>query len=205
MSDGEGPWIAAEEVRCGLLLVAPEAPGPDFAAELAAVLATGAVIAVIAGADRGAARAVCAEHKVACLSLDQPDPAADGVHLSDPAAVADARRRLGPKAIIGASCDGSRHLAMVAGEEGADYVLFRAGPDRDALIGLCRWWSELFVLPCAVEALGAEAEIAGCVEAGADFIAVGEAVWGHLDGAAEAARGLMLRIEQARAQRQGHP
>ena len=195
MSEAEGPWVEPEEVRCGLLLTAPLAPGPD----LAAVLATGAVVALISQGDRPDVRTICAEHGVACLALDELDPGTDGVHLRDPGKVAGARRRLGAKAIIGAACGRSRHLARVAGEDGAAYVLF-AGPDSEELLELCRWWSELFVLPCAVEVIGPE--IAGYVEAGADFIAVGEALWRHPDGAPQRARLLLDQIDEARRKRQ---
>ena len=163
------------------------------------MLATGAVVALIAQGDHANVRTVCAEHGVACLALDELDQGTDGVHLRDPGKVAEARRRLGPKAIIGASCSCSRHLAMVAGEDGADYVLF-AGPDSEELLELCQWWSELFVLPCAVEGIGPE--IAGYIEAGADFIAIGEALWGHPDGAPQAARFLLEQIDEARRNRQ---
>jgi thiamine-phosphate pyrophosphorylase len=203
VSEAEGPWVEPEEARCGLLLKGPEAPGPDFAAELGAVLATGAVVAYVAGGEREAARTACADHNVACLTLDTPDPGADGVHLRDPGKVAEARRRLGPRAIIGASCGRSRHLAMVAGEEGADYVSF-AGPDSEELALLCQWWSELFFLPCAVEVDRPGPEVAGYIEAGADFIAVGQALWDHPDGAAAAARLLFEQIDEARRQRQDH-
>ncbi len=197
MSEAEGPWVEPEEARCGLLLTAAAAPGPD----LAAVLATGAVVAVIARGDHETARAACAEHGVACLALDELDQATDGVHLHEPGKVADARRRLGPSAIVGAVCGRSRHLAMVAGEDGADYVLF-AGPDSEELLELCQWWSELFVLPCAVEVDSLGPEIAGYIEAGADFVAVGEALWGHPDGAPRAARLLLEQIDGARRKRQ---
>lgn len=198
MSEPEGPWVEPEEARCGLLLMPPAAPGPAPDEALAAVLATGAVVAYVAGAEREAAFRLCARHGVACLSLGDPDPALDGVHLLDPGRVAEARRRLRPGAIVGAACGRSRHAAMVAGEEGADYVLFGAAPE-DELLELCRWWSELFVLPCAVETPGLGIE--GYIEAGADFVAVGAAVWEHPDGAMEAALLLLRQIERGRAAR----
>ena len=40
--------------------------------------------------------------------------------------VAEARALLGPQAQIGVTCHDSRHLAMDAGEAGADYVAFGA-------------------------------------------------------------------------------
>src|SRR3546814_1102397 len=45
------------------------------------------------------------------------------VHIGqEDAAYAEARRRVGADAIVGVTCHDSRHLAMVAAEEGADYV-----------------------------------------------------------------------------------
>jgi thiamine-phosphate pyrophosphorylase len=207
-----GPWIGPEEAPTGLLLLPPEAPGPGFADELAAVLATGAVVAlVVAGPatpEAAAWRALCRAAGVAFLAHGGPDLApalgADGVHLGDPFAVAEARRRLGPDALIGADCGGSRHAAMVAGEEGADYVVFGAGTPADA--ELCAWWAELFVVPCAAGARD-EAEADALVRAGADFLVAREAVWGGPEWPAAAAAGLLRRTEAARARRrhQGSP
>ena len=80
---------------------------------------------------------------------------------------------------------------MVAGEEGADYVMFGVEPGRhDAvplLVELCGWWTGLFVLPCAVDLRGLDADPAALAGAGADFVAVREAVWQHPAGAARGA------------------
>ena len=52
---------------------------------------------------------------------------ADGVHLGESdGSILEARKLLGTKAIIGASCYNSKHLAMEAAEKGADYVAFGA-------------------------------------------------------------------------------
>jgi thiamine-phosphate pyrophosphorylase len=98
---------------------------------------------------------------------------------------------------------------MVAGEEGADYVMFGAGPSRhDAipvLAELCGWWSGLFVLPCAADLRGLDADPAALAGAGADFVAVREAVWQHPAGAARAALELRRRLDEGLGQRQGSP
>jgi thiamine-phosphate pyrophosphorylase len=132
---------------------------------------------------------ICAEHEVAFILNDRMDLAeacgADGVHLGqgdgDPR---EARRLLGPSAQIGVTCHDSRHLAMEAGEAGADYVAFGAffptstkeathRPDPSIL----SWWSRLFEIPCvAIGGITAENGRA-LVEAGADFLAVSGAVW----------------------------
>ncbi len=58
---------------------------------------------------------------------------ADGVHLKeDPFSYDEARRMLGPKAIVGVEVGLSRHDAMELGERGADYVAFNdTGDDLD--------------------------------------------------------------------------
>jgi len=74
---------------------------------------------------------ICAGQDVAFILNDRMDLAkrcgADGVHLGqsdgDPRA---ARTLLGLSAQIGVTCHDSRHLAMEAGEAGADYVAFGA-------------------------------------------------------------------------------
>ena len=124
---------------------------------------------------------------------DRPDLAAelgcDGVHVGqDDASYAEARALL-PKAIVGVTCHDSRHLAMDAGEAGADYIAFGAffptntkEPKTTADIELLRWWGETMVVP--VVAIGGitVANAPVLVEAGADFLAVAAGVWEHPEG-----------------------
>ena len=116
-------------------------------------------------------------------------------------------RLLGPAAPIGVTCHDSRHLAMEAGEAGADYVAFgaffptttKATPYRPdpSILG---WWTTLFEIPCV--AIGGITPDNGrvLVEAGADFLAVCAAVWAHPRGPAEA-----VRAFQPNSRRQGAP
>lgn len=179
---------AAGEAGIGLLLHMPGHVPP----ELGPVLATGAVMAVIAPPGLpgiGAARALCREHGIALLVAGEAGPEGDGVELDGAAGVAAARRRLGPDALIGAACGESRHAAMVAGEDGADYVIFAGA----AALDLSIWWSELFVLPCGVDLRPSDADPLPFVAAGADFIAVLDRVWdapSPADAARELARGM---------------
>ena len=121
---------------------------------------------------------------------------ADGVHLGqgdgDPR---EARRLLGPDAQIGVTCHDSRHLAMDAGEAGADYVAFGAffptttkavehHPEPEILT----WWQGLFELPCVAIGGITTANAKILVDAGADFLAVSGGVWGHPEGPAAAVR-----------------
>jgi thiamine-phosphate pyrophosphorylase len=107
---------------------------------------------------------------------------ADGAHLFGIAALTEAIGVLKPDRIAGAGGLRSRHDAMLAGEAGADYVMF-GDPDRhgsrppmEAVTERLTWWSELFESPCVGYA-GSRDEIAPLAQAGADFIALGEWIW----------------------------
>jgi thiamine-phosphate pyrophosphorylase len=114
---------------------------------------------------------------------------ADGVHLGQSDGdIREARALLGPAAQIGKTCHDSRHLAMEAGEAGADYVAFGAfhptttkpseyRPEPSILT----WWSTLFELPCVAIGGITPDNAAPLIEAGADFLAVCQAVWGKDD------------------------
>jgi len=107
---------------------------------------------------------------------------ADGAHLIGIEALQAALPRLKPDRIAGAGGLETRHDAMVAGEAGADYVMF-GEPDADgvrpslaAIIDRVAWWAELFEIPCVAYAGGLD-EIEPLVAAGADFVALGSAVF----------------------------
>jgi thiamine-phosphate pyrophosphorylase len=130
---------------------------------------------------------------------DRPDLAAelgcDGVHIGqEDASYAQARAAL-PGGIVGVTCHDSRHLAMDAGEAGADYVAFGAffptqtkAPKTVADIELLRWWAEAMVVP--VVAIGGitVANAPALIAAGADFLAVAAGVWEHAGGPEAAVR-----------------
>ena len=130
---------------------------------------------------------------------DRPDLAAelgcDGVHVGqEDASYAEARRLL-PKGIVGVTCHDSRHLAMEAGEAGADYIAFGAffptqtkEPKTQADIELLRWWSGVMVVPCVAIGGITIANAPTLIEAGADFLAVSAGVWEHPNGPEDAVR-----------------
>jgi thiamine-phosphate pyrophosphorylase len=117
---------------------------------------------------------------------------ADGVHLGQSDGdVREARALLGPAAQIGKTCHDSRHLAMEAGEAGADYVAFGAfyptttkPSNYRPKPSILTWWSALFEIPCVAIGGITPANAGPLVEAGADFLAVCQAVWGKEDPAA---------------------
>ena len=139
---------------------------------------------------------ICADANVAFIVNDSMALAkrigADGAHLGQSDGdVREARALLGPAAQIGKTCHDSRHFAMEAGEAGADYVAFGAfyetttkpshyRPDPSIL----SWWSTLFEIPCVAIGGITPDNAKPLVEAGADFVAVCQAVWGKDDTAA---------------------
>jgi thiamine-phosphate pyrophosphorylase len=128
---------------------------------------------------------------------DRPDLAAelgcDGVHVGqEDASYAQARAAL-PGGIVGVTCHDSRHLAMEAGEAGADYVAFGAffptttkAPKAKAEIELLRAWAEDMLVPCVAIGGITVKNAPALVEAGADFLAVAGGVWDY-EGGPEAA------------------
>lgn len=196
--------------QCQLYLISPPVIGPDFADRLKAALDAAPVAAFqlrLKGLDDHAiARAaeplqkICADHDTAFIVNDSISLAkrlgADGVHLGqedgDPR---EARQVLGKDVQIGVTCHNSRHLAMEAGEAGADYVAFGAfyptgtkTVEHFADPEILAWWSTLFPLPCVAIGGITPQNAAPLVAAGADFIAVSGAVWNAAEGEAAAVR-----------------
>jgi thiamine-phosphate pyrophosphorylase len=140
---------------------------------------------------------LCASHNTAFIVRDHLGLAlemgADGVHLGGGAGdLRAARAALGRERILGVSCGASRDAAMVAGEQGADYVAFgdlRQRPGAE-VYELLRWWSDLFVLPCLAEVATMVDDCARLGQAGADLVAAGEGMWMDPEGAAAAVRRL---------------
>ena len=119
---------------------------------------------------------------------------ADGAHIGqDDMSYKEARAALGPDKILGVTAHNSRHLAMEAAENGADYVAFGAffptstkEAKTRADIDLLEWWSEIFEIPCVAIGGITPENAAPLVKAGADFLAVASSVWNHPEGAAAA-------------------
>lgn len=128
---------------------------------------------------------------------------ADGAHVGGCGQeLTRAIKLLSPAHIVGAGALSTRHDAMVAGEAGADYLLFGDEGDAmdcSALQERVRWWSQLFTTPCVALARR-DAEIAALTSAGADFLMLGDYVWSDPRGPAAAvaqARRILAEIENA--------
>lgn len=192
--------------KCQLYLISPLDVSGSFPERLKRAFGAGEVAAFqlrVKGVDQHEAarlgeplRQICADADVAFIVNDDISLAkrlgADGVHLGqedgDPR---EARSLLGPEVQIGVTCHDSRHLAMEAGEAGADYVAFgafyptvtketRHHPDPSIL----SWWSTMFELPSVAIGGITPDNAAPLVKAGADFLAVSSAVWGGDEEAA---------------------
>jgi thiamine-phosphate pyrophosphorylase len=221
---GLDPGFAArfEPVARGpaqLYLISPLEVGGDFPERLEAALSGGPVAAFqyrVKGLEQheaarlaGPLLDICRVRDVAFIVNDDmalaKRLAADGVHLGqsdgDPR---EARALLGPSAQIGITCHDSRHLAMEAGEAGADYVAFGAffptvtketahRPDPAILA----WWSRLFEIHCVAIGGITPGNGRALVEAGADFLAVCSGVWNHPGGPAAAVAAFLPILERS--------
>jgi thiamine-phosphate pyrophosphorylase len=192
-----------ERAPCRLYLISPQEVGGTFPDRLKAALEPGLATAFqlrLKGVEEHELarlaeplQRICADADVAFIVNDSAALAkrlgADGVHLGQSDGdIRDARALLGPAAQIGRTCHDSRHLAMDAGEAGADYVAFGAfyptttkpsdyRPDPTILT----WWSTLFEIPCVAIGGITPGNAGPLVDAGADFVAVCQAVWGKDD------------------------
>jgi thiamine-phosphate pyrophosphorylase len=177
----------------------------SFASDLIAALDAGDVAAVLlrlADADERAlinrAKAIAAavqQRDIALLIDGRPDIVgrigADGAHIAGIEAFVAALATLKPDRIAGAGGLRSRHDAMLAAENAADYVMF-GDPDHrghrppfDAIEERLQWWADLVEVPCIGYAASAD-EVRPLAQAGADFVALGDWIWTHPQGAAAA-------------------
>jgi thiamine-phosphate pyrophosphorylase len=195
-----------------LYLVAPR-DAAGLANQLADVLGAADIAAVLlrlpATDERGQVNHVKAlaptvQNRGAALLLDgHPDLAAragaDGSHVSGIEALGSAIATLKPARIAGCGGLETRHEAMVAAEAGADYVMFGepdtsgGRPAFQAIAQRVAWWAEVFEIPCVGFAATLD-EVEPLAAAGADFIAIGDCVFGAGHGAAAAVADAARRL-----------
>ena len=154
-------------------------------------------------------RPVAQSRGVAFLLNDRPDLAVehgcDGAHVGQTDMKAAQARQVLGDLTLGVTCHNSRHLAMQAAEDGADYVAFGAfyptitkAPAARAEIETLHWWAEIMEIPCAAIGGITAANCPPLVQAGADFLAVVGAVWNHGQGPAAGVRSLIAAIAAAK-------
>ncbi len=195
----------------------------SFAPVLEAALDAGVVACVLVlldGRDDGDARKILrtlapiAQDRGAALLVEDnvqlsQRAGADGAHIrvtgeEEEHELNDAIRKLKPDGIVGAGGLKTRHDAMAAGELDIDYVMF-GEPARDGYtppfsgtLERVGWWAEIFNVPVVGYAAGLD-QVEELAQAGADFVALGEAVWNDPRGPASAVRDAMAAIAKARA------
>ena len=160
--------LAAGDVASALVRIAPEAQGDAkwIAERMVEAAARADAAILIEGEPRLAARV-----------------GADGAHVSgvgDP--LSDALASLHPERIVGVGALRGRDDAMTAGEADVDYVMF-GEPRRDGwtpplaeTVERVAWWAEIFQTPCVAYAARLD-DVAALAAAGADFVALGDALW----------------------------
>ena len=202
-----------------LYLVSPLITEPDsFAPKLAEACGDGAIAAVLlrlapadertlinhvkalapAAQDNGTAVIVTCEADIDLAAIAARG-GADGIHTSHGAAAAQVlRERLKGERILGAGNVRSRHDAMELGEAGVDYVMFgepRADgslPALESVVERAAWWAEIFETPCVADAPDLAA-VAPLARTGAEFIALGDAIWAHEEGPGAAVAAALQR------------
>ncbi|EGP10077.1 thiamin-phosphate pyrophosphorylase [Bradyrhizobiaceae bacterium SG-6C] len=208
-----------------LYLATPVVADPaQLVAELPALLAAADVAAVLLRLAHGDERSIIQRAKAlappvqaagAALLIDghfaqTARAGADGANVYGIAAMQEAMPSLKPDRILGVGGLVTRHDAMVAGEAGADYVLFGEPdangerPSADAICERLDWWAELFEPPCVAFATAVE-EAGLFAAAGADFVLLGNFIWQDSRGAKTAlieagkavARGFEKSVAQA--------
>ena len=207
--------MSAEKPSCQLYLISPLDVSGAFPERLARALDAGPVAAFqfrVKDVDQHEAarlaeplQAICRAREVAFIVNDSVALAkrlkADGVHLGQQDGdVREAREALGREAQIGVTCHASRHLAMEAGEAGADYVAFGAFFPSETKASehrpepeLLTWWQGLMEIPCVAIGGITPDNCGPLVEAGADFLAVSGAVWNGNAGEAVRAFAKVLK------------
>lgn len=143
---------------------------------------------------------ICHAKDVAFIINDHADIAqkigADGVHIGqEDISYNEARLIVGDKQIIGMTVKDSRHLAMQAGEQGADYVAFGAfyptttkTTTTTATADILTWWQDIFEIPCVAIGGITTDNAKQIADAGADFIAVCSGIWDYKDGSRAAVK-----------------
>ncbi len=134
---------------------------------------------------------------------------ADGAHLIGLEAMQETLPSLKPDRIAGVGGLHTRHDAMVAGEAGADYVLFGEPgahgerPSAEAIAERLNWWAELFEPPCVGYAANRD-EARDFAAAGADFVLVADMIWSDQAGSAAALADVAMALKEGWALKEGY-
>lgn len=197
--------MTSPDNRCRLVLVLPEMDDAEAQqAALSDALKGGDVASVILpqyGLDdqafqKRAERLVPMVQKAGAAALIAGDTRvtgrvkADGLHVTgNAAALAEAVGDFAPKLIVGGGNATERHTALEMGEAQPDYVFFgkldgdikpEAHPKN---VALAEWWASMIEIPCVVMGGTALASVVDVAGAGAEFVALRQAVFAAEQGA----------------------
>lgn len=199
LSNVSGTMTVNTPDRCRIVLVAPLEGDPHaVASQVSAALDGGDVASLIVprgGRDPGTFQALAealvplaqARGVAAIIEGDTRVAGrvgADGVHLEvGKAELAEAVARGGGRMVVGAGGAKTRDDALELGETGPDYLFFgRFGYDnkpephpRNLTLGA--WWAEVVEIPCIVAAGSDLGSVVAVAATGAEFVALGSAVF----------------------------
>ncbi|HEX4297318.1 MAG TPA: thiamine phosphate synthase [Devosia sp.] len=123
---------------------------------------------------------------------------ADGLHVEgDVGDVRAATAALKPDYIVGAGAIASRHDAMSKAELGPDYIFFGplSGARDPEQREMARWWAEIMEVPSVLSDPAATGETA--TSEGAEFIGLGDSLWGAPEGVTARLDAIAQALEQA--------
>jgi thiamine-phosphate pyrophosphorylase len=119
---------------------------------------------------------------------------ADGLHINAMEhAIVDLRMSLPRDAMVGVGCGVSRHAAMEASEQGADYIAFT---QKKQTVGepLIKWWNDIAEIPSVpFDAVTVE-DLALLLPQKPDFIRPTEAMWASPADAARVIKELSAKF-----------
>lgn len=128
---------------------------------------------------------------------------ADGVHVDvSPRDLAELVEQTDGRMIVGAGGAKTRHDALELGEARPDYLFFGRFAYDDRLevhprnITLGSWWAEIVEIPCLVLAGKDPASVLDVAATGAEFVAVGAAVFAVAGGEAGAVRAANALLDE---------
>jgi thiamine-phosphate pyrophosphorylase len=106
----------------------------------------------------------------------------DAVEQDNTFNIAKVRQDIGSDYIIGVFCGHSKHQAIIAAENGADYVSIgplaetKFGNEEKASIETFEWWSEVIEIPIVAEGNLDQITVKALLKY-SDFIAIGNEIW----------------------------
>lgn len=187
------------EDRCRLVLIVPDIADPAQCAEVLRDALRGGDVASVIIPQYGLDDTLFQKHAellvpvvqeagAAALVVDNSRVAgrvkADGLHISgNAAALAEAVEKHTPKLIVGGGNAMDRHHALEIGEIQPDYIFFGKidgdiKPEAHSKnVALGEWWSAMIEIPAIVMGGADPASALVVAESGAEFVALGKAVF----------------------------